>query len=125
MNAGRRVQGVDDLMLSLSEAMQGSALVALGAAFLWGVTSVILTFAFLAPVLGVTFGSAAVSPLYGAALLLAFGVGHCGVIGLAGTSAGFVQRALDCSERSKGLQILRVTCGVLLLTSASVLIYTA
>lgn len=83
------------------------------------------TFAFLAPVLGVSFGSATSSPLFGAALLLAFGVGHCGVIGLAGTSAGLVQRALDWNDRSRGLTILRAVCGVLLLISASVLIYAA
>lgn len=83
------------------------------------------TFAFLAPVLGVSFGSASTSPALGALLLLTFGVGHCGVIGLAGTSVGLVQRTLDWNERSKGLSILRVVCGVLLLASAAVLFYTA
>lgn len=93
--------------------------------FVFGVGLSPCTFAFLAPVLGVAFGSATASPLLGALLLLTFGVGHCGVIGVAGTSAGLVQRYLDWNERSKGLTVLRATCGVLLLGSASLLIYTA
>jgi cytochrome c-type biogenesis protein len=83
------------------------------------------TFAFLAPILGVTFGSSATSPLRGIALLLAFGVGHCGVIGLAGSSTEFIQRYLDWNETSKALTILKIVCGVLVLLAAAGLIYTA
>jgi len=83
------------------------------------------TFAFLAPVLAMAFGSAAAHPTLGAALLVAFGLGHCGVIGLAGTSAGAVQRYLDWNTESRGLTVLKGACGVLLLASASLLIYSA
>ncbi|HMA96048.1 MAG TPA: cytochrome c biogenesis protein CcdA [Polyangiaceae bacterium] len=83
------------------------------------------TFAFLAPILGVTFGSSATSPLRGIALLLAFGVGHCGVIGLAGSSTEFIQRYLDWNEQSKALTILKIVCGVLVLFAAAGLVYTA
>jgi len=43
------------------------------------------TFAYMAPMLGVTFKLAATNPFYGAALLLAYGIGHCSVIVAAGT----------------------------------------
>jgi len=93
--------------------------------FVFGVGLSPCTFAFLAPVLAASLGSAAASPAFGGALLLAFGLGHCGVIGMAGTSAGFVQRYLDWNERSRGLSVLKGICGVLLLGSASLLIYSA
>src|SRR5665811_1372571 len=35
------------------------------------------TFAYMAPMLGVTFKLSKTAPLYGASLLLAYGVGHC------------------------------------------------
>lgn len=99
------------------------AAVAIGVVFGLGLSP--CTFAFLAPILGVTLGSAATSPLRGMALLLAFGVGHCSVIGLAGSSTDFVQRYLDWNERSKALTVLKTVCGVLVIVAAGVLIYTA
>ncbi len=83
------------------------------------------TFAFVAPVLAAAFGTATSNPAFGALLLLAFGVGHCSVIGIAGASAGFVQRWLDWNSKSRGLTVLKVVCGVLLLGSASMLVYKA
>ncbi len=100
----------------------------LAAAFLGLVVGIGLspcTFAFLAPILAVTFGSAATRPVFGYTLLLAFGVGHCGVIGFAGSSIGFVQRYLDWNSSSKALMRVKVVCGCLVLVSAGVLIYTA
>ncbi len=44
------------------------------------------TFAFMAPMLGVTFSVASTRLLYGIALLAVYGVGHCSVIVLAGRS---------------------------------------
>ncbi|HJX63095.1 MAG TPA: cytochrome c biogenesis protein CcdA [Polyangia bacterium] len=99
------------------------AAVAIGVVFGLGLSP--CTFAFLAPILGVTLGSAATSPLRGMALLLAFGVGHCSVIGLAGSSTEFIQRYLDWNERSKALTVLKTVCGVLVIVAAGVLIYTA
>ena len=63
------------------------------------------TFAYMAPMLGVTFKLAATNFLYGAALLLAYGVGHCAVIVAAGTSTELVQRFLNWNEHSKGLTV--------------------
>ncbi|GAO01273.1 cytochrome C biogenesis protein transmembrane region [Anaeromyxobacter sp. PSR-1] len=83
------------------------------------------TFAFLAPILGLTFGNAMTSPLRGIALLVTFGVGHCAVIGLAGSSTEVVQRYLDWNQRSKSLTVLKTVCGGLVLVAAGALIYTA
>jgi len=81
------------------------------------------TFAYMAPMLGVTFKLAASSMGYGILLLGVYGVGHCSVIVLAGTSTGFVQRWLNWNERSKGAVILKRVCGVLLLVGGVYLIY--
>ncbi|HOW69083.1 MAG TPA: cytochrome c biogenesis protein CcdA [Phycisphaerae bacterium] len=83
------------------------------------------TFAFMAPILGVTFKVAMTHSLYGATLLLAYGVGHCSVIVAAGTSTGMVQRYLDWNEHSKGAVILKKVCGVLVLLGGLYLLYTA
>lgn len=98
---------------------------ALGIGLIFGIGLSPCTFAFLAPILGVSFTGAAANPLRGFALLLAFGVGHCGVVGLAGSSTAFVQRYLDWNETSKALTILKGVCGVLVLLAAGVLVYTA
>ena len=83
------------------------------------------TFAFMAPILGVVFKVAAESMAYGVVLLLAYGVGHCSVIVLAGTSAELVQRYLDWNEKSRGTVILKRVCGFLVLLGGLYVLYTA
>ncbi len=83
------------------------------------------TFAYMAPVLAVTFNVAKTRLLYGIALLVVYGVGHCSVIVAAGTSTGLVQRYLDWNERSKGTLVVRVVCGVLVIAGGVWLIYSA
>ena len=83
------------------------------------------TFAFLAPMLGVVFRLAAGSVVYGILLLLAYAIGHCGVIALAGASSGWVQNYLDWSERSRGAIRLRRICGLLVLVAGLYMIYVA
>jgi cytochrome c-type biogenesis protein len=82
------------------------------------------TFAYMAPMLGVTFKLAATNILYGAALLLAYGVGHCAVIVAAGTSTELVQRFLNWNEHSKGLTAVKIVCGVLVILGGAWLIYS-
>ena len=53
------------------------------------------TFAFMAPMLAVTFKVSSTQAVFGAALLAAYGVGHCLLIVVAGTSTAWVQRTLD------------------------------
>ena len=83
------------------------------------------TFAYMAPMLGVTFKLAATNFFYGALLLLAYGVGHCSVIIAAGTSTELVQRFLNWNEQSKGVVILKYVCGVLVLLGGVWLVYSA
>lgn len=83
------------------------------------------TFAYMAPMLGVTFRVASTSLLYGIILLVAYGVGHCSVIILAGTSTELVQRYLNWSEKSKGTVVVKKVCGVLVILGGLYLIYTA
>lgn len=91
---------------------------ALGALFfglIFGVALGPCTFGFMAPVLGVTFGMAATAPAFAFGVLLLFGLGHCTVIGLAGTSSIWVQRWLDWQDGTSGAKWLRRACGVLVL----------
>lgn len=83
------------------------------------------TFAYMAPMLGVTFRLAATNLAYGVWLLVAYGVGHCAVIVLAGTFTGVVQRYLDWNERAHGSVVLKKICGALVLLGALWLLYTA
>jgi cytochrome c-type biogenesis protein len=83
------------------------------------------TFAYMAPMLGVTFKLAQTAPWYGASLLLAYGVGHCAVIVLAGTSTELVQRFLNWNENSRAVTLLKSACGVLVILGGLWMIYTA
>ena len=83
------------------------------------------TFAYMAPMLAVTFKLAKTSPVYGASLLLAYGLGHCAVIVLAGTFTEVVQRFLNWNEQSKGVTVVKYVCGVLVLLGGVWLIYSA
>ena len=83
------------------------------------------TFAFMAPVLAVTLKVAASQWIYGAALLAAYGLGHCSVIVVAGTSAELVQRYLNWNEKSRGSVILRGVCGAAVLLGGLYLLYIA
>jgi len=83
------------------------------------------TFAYMAPMLAVTFKLAATNFLYGALLLLAYGVGHCSVIVAAGTFTELVERWLKWNERSKAVTVLKIICGILVMLAGLWLIYTA
>lgn len=83
------------------------------------------TFAYMAPMLGVTFKLASTSPFYGAALLFAYGIGHCSVIVAAGTSTELVQRFLNWNENSRGTTLIKKVCGVLVLLGGLYMIYVA
>jgi len=83
------------------------------------------TFAYMAPILAVTFKVAGTSLVYGALLLLVYGIGHCSVIVAAGTSTELVQHYLNWNERSKGTLVIKSVCGVLVLLGGVYLIYVA
>jgi cytochrome c-type biogenesis protein len=121
---------LDVIPLSFSGAAPGKVkqrgiLAALVLGLVFGIALGPCTFAFMAPILAVTFKVSATSPLYGAGLLIAYGVGHCAVIVAAGTSAEAVQRYLNWSSDSRGTAILKKVCGVLVLLGGLYLLHTA
>lgn len=83
------------------------------------------TFAFMAPLLGVVFKLGASRWALAALLLLAYGLGHCGVIVAAGSATARVQRFLDWNEQSKGLAVLKGICGLLVLAAGFWMIQVA
>ncbi len=101
------------------------AVAALILGLLFGIALGPCTFAYMAPMLGVTFRLGASNIAYGAALLAAYGVGHCAVIVAAGSSTALVQKYLRWNENSRAGAILRGACGVLVLLGGLYLIYLA
>jgi len=83
------------------------------------------TFAFIAPMLGVTFKLASTNLPYGVLLLIMYGVGHCSVIVFAGTSTGMVQHYMDWNEKSRGAIVVKRICGALVLLGGLYLIFVA
>ncbi len=83
------------------------------------------TFAYMAPILAVAFKTAGTHVLYGALLLLIYGIGHCSVIVVAGTSTELVQRYLDWNEKSRGTAVVKLVCGVLVLIGGVYLLHAA
>lgn len=106
--------------LSATKRRGGSAALLLGLTF--GIGLGPCTFAFAAPVFALVFFGASRGVALGAALVLAFAVGHCLVLVLAGTLGGRVGSALAAGRRQVVLQRLRQACGVLLIGAAA---YTA
>jgi len=73
------------------------------------------TFAFMAPVLTVSFSFASSKFFLATLLILLYGLGHCSVIILAGTFTESVQGYLNWTEKSKGALMLKRICGVLVI----------
>ena len=83
------------------------------------------TFAFMAPMLGITLSVARTNMAYGIGLLVAYGVGHCSVIVAAGTFSEVVERYLKWSGESRGLGLLKKACGMLVILGGVYLLWTA
>ena len=93
--------------------------------FIFGIALGPCTFAYMAPILSITFQLSASQMWYGVLLLLAYAVGHCSIIVLAGTFTEVVQRYLNWNEQSKGPIIVKRVCGVLVILGGLYLLYTA
>jgi cytochrome c-type biogenesis protein len=92
---------------------------------LFGVALGPCTFAYMAPLLALSFKTAPDGFIYAASLLAAYGVGHCAVIVLAGTSTELVQRYLNWGEASKTPVLVKKACGALVVIGGFYLIYAA
>src|SRR5450759_4753172 len=80
---------------------------------LFGIALGPCTFAYMATMLGVVFSMASTKIIFAISLILAYGIGHCAVLVLAGTFTEVVEHYLHWSEKSKGAVILKKICGVL------------
>ncbi len=76
------------------------------------------SFAFMAPMLAIVLTGGAESLTYGVPLLLMYGIGHCGVIALAGGSTRLIEKYLNWNEQSKALTWIKRVCGILLIAVA-------
>lgn len=81
------------------------------------------TLAFLGPVMGITVQTAGTRPIFALSLMLAYALGHCGVLALAGAGGPLLAASSSWSERR--VSALRSVCGVLVLAGGLYLVYTA
>lgn len=95
---------------------------ALSLGFLLGIALGPCSFAFMAPILGIVFTSAGSQFIFALTLVLAYIIGHCLVIILAGTFAGSVQSYLKWSSNSKGTKIVKIVCAILVFIAGLYLI---
>lgn len=82
------------------------------------------TFAYMAPILAVSFTVGMERLLFAIALLVFYGIGHCFVIVVAGTSANVVQSFLNWNERSRVLVWVKRICGFLVILGGFYLIWS-
>ncbi|MGQ9610477.1 MAG: cytochrome c biogenesis CcdA family protein [bacterium] len=82
------------------------------------------TFAYMAPMLGVTFKLASTNMIYSFILLLFYGIGHCSIIVFAGTFTEIVQHYLNWNEQSKGAMMVKKICGFLVILGGIYLVYS-
>jgi cytochrome c-type biogenesis protein len=83
------------------------------------------TFAFMAPVLAVALRTSGAGPGLGAALLVAYGLGHALVIAFAGASVQVVQRFLSSWLGGVGAIALKRVCGALVVVAGMYLAWNA
>lgn len=108
---------------SIKTTKQKGLLAALILGLLFGIGLGPCTFAFMAPVLGVVFQVARSNLFYSIMLLLAFALGHCSVIVLAGTFTKKVQEYLNWTENSKAIAYVKKLCGVLVILGGVYMVY--
>ena len=89
---------------------------------LFGIALGPCTFAYMATILGVVFSTASTQIVFALSLLLAYGIGHCAVLVLAGTFTEVVEHYLHWSEKSKGAIIMKKICGVIVILGGVYLI---
>ncbi|MBN2353343.1 MAG: hypothetical protein JXD23_12285 [Spirochaetales bacterium] len=82
------------------------------------------TFGFMMPVLSTAFQAAVTSLPFAVLIVLFFAVGHTIVIVFAGTFINWVQGLLKWNEKSKGLVWFRRVCGVLIIVTGCILIFS-
>lgn len=83
------------------------------------------TFAFMAPVLGVVFQLSVTNVIAAGTLLLAFGLGHCGVVVAAGGLTSRVQAYLDWTNKSNAVLWTKRIAGFLVMLGGIYTLYSS
>ncbi|MFC1800064.1 cytochrome c biogenesis CcdA family protein [Candidatus Eisenbacteria bacterium] len=123
---GLHFLGVIPMPFSAANAKVGKrrgALAAFGLGLVFGLALGPCTFAYMAPMLGITLSVARTNMGYGILLLMAYGVGHCSIIVAAGTFTEVVEHYLKWSGRSRGLDLVKKVCGILVIIGGVYLIW--
>lgn len=113
------VISIPSVAISRQERFRGGGLGA--ALLLGGLFGTVLgpcAFAFFMPVLSLVFTSVALQPFFALALLLAYAVGHCSVIILAGTASTLVLRITQAPRNARWIKWARKVTGVLALAGS-------
>ena len=120
---------LDVFQIPWSAALPGmkkkGALAAFILGLIFGIALGPCTFAYMAPMLAITFKSSTSNFLYGIILLITYGLGHCSVIVIAGTFTELVQKYLNWNVRSKATKVLKKVLAVLLIIAGLYFIYIA
>lgn len=125
---GLNLLGVVPLPAALASPTTSARRGPLGAltlGLLFGVALGPCTFAYLAPLLGLAFHSGSTRSSVGPWLVAVYGVGHAGLIALAGASTGLVQRLLDWNGRGRGADWLKRSAGVGVILGGLYFLWTA
>ncbi len=93
-------------------------LAALLLGLLFGIALGPCSFAFLAPVIGIALQAAVTNMAFSIGLFLAYAVGHCLVIILAGSFSELVRQFLKWDERSRGTLWIKRVCGASLIAGS-------
>ncbi|MCX6122310.1 MAG: cytochrome C biogenesis protein [Ignavibacteriales bacterium] len=113
-NVGLRPMGIRSPLLS-----------ALVLGLVFGIALGPCTFAYMAPVLGVVFQLSTTNTIAAGLLLLAFGVGHCGVIVTAGGLASRIQSYLDWTNKSNTVLWTKRVAGFLVVLGGIYTLYSS
>ncbi len=109
-----------------AQAPRRGASGALVLGLLFGIALGPCTFAFMAPLLGISFrASGAGAAAYGVLLVALFGAGHAAAIALAGTSVQSVSRWLSWSSGARAVAVVRGVAGVAVMLGGAYFVWTA
>jgi cytochrome c-type biogenesis protein len=104
-----------------SDGIQGYRIFGIG--LLFGLALGPCAFAFMAPVLTLAFSLAKTGMLMAVFIMLAYGIGHCLVIIVGGTSVSLVQKILNWNEGHKGISIIKKICAIMVIAAGVYLIF--
>lgn len=83
------------------------------------------SFAFALPILSLSAQTSALNPLLGVSMVVAYGLGHCSVLVLAGTFSEWIGKYLRWGGETRLLKVFSALCGLGLIAGGVYLLYTS